>query len=289
MMEFYLKLDNNVIDTNLVYELVDNVYHINIESNGTYLFDYNLTNKTNLIFNIYKNLNLFINQEFNLIKDDLFITYNLDNNSTLTQFNTSNNDLSKINLHQIVNVFENSKYNLSQAYFNDDDLAIKLDVNLLKDNAYASTNLACISRLENNKIFDLNIVSKHANTYGEMNNFGVVKDKATLIFNGIGKIEKNASNSTAHQASKIITFSNGVNAQANPYLIIDESDVIASHAAAVGKMDEDQLYYLQSRGISFEVASQLITYGYLKPVLAKIKNEELKLKLEQLIEQKVGL
>lgn len=288
-MSYYLNLNNDIIDTNLTYELIDNVYNINIDKSGNYHFIYNLDKIKNIVFNIQPNLDIFIDQEFDNITNDLFITYNINDNSSLMQFNINANDSSDFNLYQTVNVFKNSSYDLSQAYFNDGSLKIKLDVNLLKENARTNTNLACISRLEDKKIFDLNIVSNHSNTYGEMNNFGVVKDNATLIFNGIGKIEKNASQSTAHQSSKIITFSNGVNAQANPYLIIDESDVVASHSAAVGQMDEDQLYYLQSRGINFETASQLITYGYLKPVLNKIKNNDLKSKLEKLIEQKVGL
>ncbi len=52
-------------------------------------------------------------------------------------------------------------------------------------------------------------------------------------------------------------------------------------------MDEEQLYYLQSRGISLDEASLLITYGYLKPILKKIVNVDLRDKLEKNIEDKV--
>ncbi|MEG0284268.1 MAG: SufD family Fe-S cluster assembly protein, partial [Erysipelotrichales bacterium] len=132
----------------------------------------------------------------------------------------------------------------------------------------------------------INNIGRH--THGELNNFGVVKDSATLTFEGVGYIKHGAIEAIAHQESKIITFDPGVKANANPLLIIDEAEVAeASHAAAVGKMDEEQLYYMQSRGIDFDSASQLITFGYLKPILNKIDNLELKEKLNNLIEEKV--
>ena len=76
-------------------------------------------------------------------------------------------------------------------------------------------------------------------------------------------------------------------ASANPYLFIDDFDVKASHAAGVGKMDEDHLYYLQSRGLSKKQAMQLITYGYLKPVVEVIDNEKLREHFEHVL-SKVG-
>lgn len=61
----------------------------------------------------------------------------------------------------------------------------------------------------------------------------------------------------------------------------------ASHAAGVGKMDEEHLYYLQSRGLTKKQAMQLITYGYLKPVIEVIDNEMLKEHFEDVL-SKVG-
>lgn len=86
-------------------------------------------------------------------------------------------------------------------------------------------------------------------TYGDMDNYGIVKSKASLIIDGVGRIYKGMSGSDTHQTNKIIVFDEGCKAQANPYLYIDEYDVKASHGASVGKIDEDHLYYLMSRGL----------------------------------------
>ena len=74
-----------------------------------------------------------------------------------------------------------------------------------------------------------------------------------------------------------------------PLLLIDENDVKASHAQTIGQPDEDQLYYLQSRGLTNRQAMGLLSIGYLLPVLERIRDEDLKKELQQTMESKVGL
>ena len=73
---------------------------------------------------------------------------------------------------------------------------------------------------------------------------GVMKDSATTIFNGIGKIEHGASKSNAEQESRLLMLSEKARGDANPMLLIDEDDVMAGHAASVGRVDPVQLYYI---------------------------------------------
>lgn len=73
------------------------------------------------------------------------------------------------------------------------------------------------------------------------------KDSATSIFNGIGKIEHGASKSNAQQSSRVLMLDEKARGDANPILLIDEDDVMAGHAASVGRVDPYQLYYLMSR------------------------------------------
>ena len=80
----------------------------------------------------------------------------------------------------------------------------------------------------------------------------------------------------------------GCIAKANPYLYIDDYDVKASHAAGVGRMDDDHLYYLQSRGLTKAQAMHLITYGYLLPAIAKMNDQEVATRFEAMLDKKVG-
>ena len=71
-------------------------------------------------------------------------------------------------------------------------------------------------------------------------------------------------------------------------MLIDENDVEASHAATVGQMDEMQLYYMQSRGLSEMESMALLMSGYLMPIARAINDEKLKDHVIELINSKVS-
>ncbi|KZE36471.1 Fe-S cluster assembly protein SufD [Bhargavaea cecembensis] len=116
---------------------------------------------------------------------------------------------------------------------------------------------------------------------------GVMKEEASTIFNGIGKIEHGASKSDAVQESRVLMLSEKARGDANPILLIDEDDVTAGHAASVGRVDPLQLYYLMSRGISRVEAERLIVHGFLAPVVSQLPIEGVKKQLSEVIERKV--
>ena len=74
---------------------------------------------------------------------------------------------------------------------------------------------------------------------------------------------------------------------ANPILLIDEDDVKAGHAASVGQVNPEQMYYLMSRGISKDEAAKLIIYGFLAPVVTEIPIAKLEDQLQVLVERKL--
>jgi Fe-S cluster assembly protein SufD len=153
--------------------------------------------------------------------------------------------------------------------------------------ADAKVRMAILAKAKENKYYEVLIKHNQPHTFGQMDNYGVVKDAGKLIIDGIGSITKGQHGSASHQTNKIMVFDSNCVAGANPYLYIDDFDVKASHAAGVGKMDEEHLYYLQSRGLSKKQAMHLITYGYLKPVIEVIDNEMLKERFEKAL-SKVG-
>jgi len=225
-------------------------------------------------------------KEANNTKIDLVLEDGAFVNAFITNEDTKNDIV--VDIHG--DIRDNATVEFSNGSFTGSNIKYKLVFDLNGVNARALHSIAAISLEKQVKDYDVTINNNAKSTYAELNNFGVVKDEATLVFNGVGYMKKGAKQSVAHQASRIITFDPKVIAKANPFLIIDEADVLeASHAAAVGKMDEEQLFYLRSRGLNKDEASKLITYGYLKPILSTISDETLKEKLENLIEEKVGL
>ncbi|MGL5915281.1 MAG: SufD family Fe-S cluster assembly protein, partial [Culicoidibacterales bacterium] len=85
-----------------------------------------------------------------------------------------------------------------------------------------------------------------------------------------------------------MVLDDGAKATTNPILLIDEHDVTAGHAASVGRIDAETLYYLQSRGLTNQEANALVTLGFLMPLLESITDQTLREKLLQVIETKVN-
>jgi Fe-S cluster assembly protein SufD len=115
----------------------------------------------------------------------------------------------------------------------------------------------------------------------------VMKDSASAIINGITKIEHGATKANGVQTEKVLMLSPKARGDANPILLIDEDDVTAGHAASVGQVNPEQVYYLRSRGISKQDAERLIIYGFLAPVVSEISVEAVRTQLQQLLERKL--
>ncbi|MDV6378889.1 Fe-S cluster assembly protein SufD [Sporosarcina sp. GW1-11] len=135
--------------------------------------------------------------------------------------------------------------------------------------------------------FTSEIVHWGLDTDGFILKHGVMKESASAIFNGIGRIAKGATRSNAVQESRILMLSERGRGDANPILLIDENDVTAGHAASVGRVDPMQMYYLMSRGISKEEAERLIIHGFLAPVVSKLPIAGVRKQLTEVIERKV--
>ena len=187
-----------------------------------------------------------------------------------------------------VEAFENANLESAYAELSLSQVDGNLNYYLKGEGANVNVKVGALASENYKKHYAISLFHQAPLTYGQMDNYGVTKDQSELVFDGIGKIEKGMYQSSSHQTNKIIVFDQACKAKANPYLYIDEYDVKASHAAGVGKMDEDHLFYLESRGLSKNAAMKLITYGYLMPVVNVISNPTLKEAFEALLEKRMG-
>lgn len=159
--------------------------------------------------------------------------------------------------------------------------------NLVGDGSYGDTKTVVVGSGEQIQNFTTKVVHFGKNSEGYILKHGVMKDSASAIFNGIGKIEHGASKSNAEQESRVLMLSEKARGDANPILLIDEDDVTAGHAASVGRVDPVQLYYLMSRGIPQKEAERLVIHGFLAPVVNQLPIEGVKKQLTEVIERKV--
>ncbi len=180
---------------------------------------------------------------------------------------------------------KDSRLDLAYGDFNEGVCARTTDVYLVETGASIYLKSASLVKTDRKLVYRFNHQAQY--TYGDMQNFVVTLEKGKLSLYAIGKIEKNASNSETHQTSRILNFNATERAAVFPQLFIDNNEVKASHAESSGQIDPDQLYYLQSRGLSPDESVSLIVKGYLSSIIENIKNDEIKDRLMESIERKV--
>ncbi|GKW47410.1 Fe-S cluster assembly protein SufD [Planococcus sp. NCCP-2050] len=170
---------------------------------------------------------------------------------------------------------------------NDSDTISENTTHLIGDNSIGDTKMVVVGRGTQKQNFTTQVIHWGKNSDGQILKHGVMKDSASSIFNGIGKIEHGATKANAEQESRVLMLSPAARGDANPILLIDEDDVTAGHAASVGRVDPLQLYYLMSRGITKQEAERLVIHGFLAPVVNVLPIEGVKKQLTEVIERKV--
>lgn len=170
---------------------------------------------------------------------------------------------------------------------NDGDTVSNNHTFLMGDGSYADTKSVVVGKGEQKQNFTTNITHYGKASEGYILQHGVMKEAASAIFNGIGKIEHGASKSNAEQESRVLMLSEKARGDANPILLIEEDDVTAGHAASVGRVNPTDLYYLMSRGISKTEAERLVIHGFLAPVVKELAIESVQKQLVEVIERKV--
>jgi len=118
---------------------------------------------------------------------------------------------------------------------------------------------------------------------------GIYGEKSTGVFNGKIIVDKIAQKTNAFQKNNNILISDKATINSKPQLEIFADDVKCSHGCTIGQLDEDALFYLQSRGIPKKEAQALLMYAFANNVLESVKIPELKTRVNKLIANKLGV
>lgn len=139
------------------------------------------------------------------------------------------------------------------------------------------------------KICDMEVKHTAAYTNGEIKNFAVLMNQGIYEMVANGNIIKGCKQAHSHQTTRVLTLGKDHKTKCIPLLLIDENEVKASHGLTIGQPDEDQMYYLQSRGLTQKQAIGLLSVGYFLPVIGMIDDETIHNELQEDMESKVGL
>ena len=208
--------------------------------------------------------------KINVIKDaELEIEINIKENTKLN-FNINVNSDAKLNLNIYTNGVSGKiqyKYNLANnsacnvfKYQDVQTVREMISAYLNGDGSSFNYNFKTISK--NKETYDFYIYHKFKNTVSNIKNNGVCINDGTIIYQVSSFVPKNITGCVVNQSNRIINLTNN-KCEIKPNLYIDCDDVEASHSALIGKFNDEEIFYIQSRGIDYNNALKLLITGFL--------------------------
>jgi Fe-S cluster assembly protein SufD len=140
------------------------------------------------------------------------------------------------------------------------------------DGQGAESDLMAVYFGDGTQMLDFRTLQDHAapRTRSNLLFKGAVEDHAQSVYSGLIRIRRDAQRSDAFQTNRNLVLTEGAEAKSVPNLEIEADDVRCSHASTVGPIDEEQLYYLASRGVPPDEAERLIVLGFFDDVFAQL-------------------
>jgi len=132
-----------------------------------------------------------------------------------------------------------------------------------------------------------NAFHEHAHTKSMMLAKGILSDRSRAMHRGTVRVEKNAINCQGHQRADMLLIGDESRCNAIPVLEVENDDVSCSHGTTMGQIDEEQLYYLVSRGLDENVAKQMLVAAFVEPILQKIPNEKVREEIMNKIQERL--
>lgn len=168
---------------------------------------------------------------------------------------------------------------------------IRNNLNFYQKGVDCNSTLNGITILEDKQHVDHNTMVHHTapNCESHQDYKGVFDDSSVGVFNGKVYVEKEAQKLDAFQQNNNILISDTATINSKPQLEIFADDVKCSHGCTIGQLDEEALFYLQSRGIGKKEARALLMYAFANNVLESVHIPELKSRINKLIANKIGV
>jgi len=217
----------------------------------------------------------------NKIKIDSFKTSISNNNPLFLEIecNTKLEIIVEENISSRLIIIGKENYDVNITLLNEAKLIVNsinkdnsVNVNIsLSDNSLINYNHSVLAKNDSINNFVVNHLNNNSNSI--LNNNGINNGNNKLFFKIDGIIPKKLHNITCNQSSKIINFKQG-NSKIIPNLIINSNDIIANHSAYIGEINEEELFYMKSRGISNENIKKLVYKAILLEKMDLLEEKE---------------
>lgn len=283
-------LVQTIEDSSKIFNVFKSKKVIEITESGDYYF------KSNDDFSKFIEVNITGNIEVNIYE----MNHSNIVNSTLNESHFEIGKEAKVNYLSVemynssnviktFNVNENATLNCSICSFSKGKNLNKIDINLNEEHAVGNLKIISIAKDENFIKFETAVNNKYKNTSGDIWQKSVSKSGGRNELLTTGFIDENCDFAKNFQESRVLLLDGAASGDASPLLLIEHFNVEAGHAASVSRVNEDELYYMQSRGISKINAEHMITLAFVMPLVDDIKSSDVKDEVLNLIKESLNL
>ncbi|MCC8195841.1 MAG: SufD family Fe-S cluster assembly protein [Ruminococcus sp.] len=178
---------------------------------------------------------------------------------------------------------ENASFNLTKLELGGMNEYVAVSVDLAGEHSAFSANSGY--RVKTNQSLDMNYVVRHTGMKTESNIFasGILENDSTKIFRGTIDLVKGCAGAKGTENEDILLLGDNQVNQTIPLILCDEEDVEGNHGASIGRLDDNIIFYLGSRGISSEAAEDIIAHAKLDAIISHIPDEDTKTLAHSLI------
>ncbi|KAF5275509.1 hypothetical protein FQR65_LT16607 [Abscondita terminalis] len=208
----------------------------------------------------------------------LNIKKNTELNLTILVLPSTKTNSKKFNFE--INLEEYAKLDLNYANLANYSMDDNFLINLNGPNSGIEFYSATAVNKSDQKNTVINPIHFVRNTSSNITTYEVINNTAKGFIRCASDIRKGASQSEAHQELRLLILDEKAKADSDPVLLIDENDIVASHANAIGMLDQEQIFYLRSRGLSERESQELILNGYFQPIFDNLEDEKISLELK---------
>jgi Fe-S cluster assembly protein SufD len=230
-----------------------------------------------IIMHVAKNAKATIIEQLtgnNLSLNTSFAEYQIDDNAHLEHYRLA------LQCEQAISL-GGCHFNLGESSTLDSNLIgfgsqlSRVDMDIIHGGEHSHAKLNVIYLLDGKEVFDLHSAIEHTKPHGqsEQNVRCIVADRANAIFNGRIHIHRDAQKILAEMNNRNLLMSENAQINTKPELEIYADDVRCAHGATIAEIDEEAMFYLQSRGISRADAQVMLSFGFINELVDQMNNE----------------
>lgn len=177
---------------------------------------------------------------------------------------------------------------MTQILMGQGDLYSDNDTELVGDGSRYSAQIGYLGR--GSQTIDVNVVVNHygKNTECEIDTSGALKDAAKKVFRGTIDFKTGSSNSVGNEKETVLMLGDDVVNKTVPLILCAEENVVGNHGATIGELDDETLFYFESRGISRAQAENILARASIERFARTVDDEALRAQILQTLEEELN-